>query len=139
MAGDPKLDMLRSVSLFAELGQRDLEQVARLADEIDVPGGRVLMREGDRGAEMFVIVSGEAKIERDGQEVARSGPGSVLGEIALLSETPRNATVTTTEPSRLLVLAHREFHSLLADVPAVRTCVMDELARRLRTLQPDQA
>jgi CRP-like cAMP-binding protein len=139
MAGDPKLDMLRSVSLFAKLGQRDLEQVARLADEIDVPGGRVLMREGDRGAEMFVIVSGEAKVERGGQEVALSGPGTVLGEIALLSESPRNATVTTTEPSRLLVLAHREFHSLLADVPAVRTCVMDELARRLTKLQPDQA
>jgi CRP-like cAMP-binding protein len=139
MAGDPKLDMLRSVSLFAGLRQRDLEQVARLADEIDVPGGRVLMREGDRGAEMFVIVSGEAKVERNGQEVARSGPGTVLGEIALLSESPRNATVTTTEPSRLLVLAHREFHSLLADVPAVRTCVMDELARRLSRLQPDQA
>ncbi len=139
MAGDPKLDMLRSVSLFAGLRQRDLEQVARLADEIDVPGGRVLMREGDRGAEMFVIVSGEAKVERNGQEVARSGPGTVLGEIALLSESRWNATVTTTEPSRLLVLAHREFHSLLADVPAVRTCVMDELARRLSRLQPDQA
>jgi CRP-like cAMP-binding protein len=138
MAGDPKLEMLRSVSLFSALGQRDLEQVAQLADEIDLPAGKVLMREGDRGAEMFVIVSGEAKIERDGREIDRSGPGTVLGEMALLSETPRTATVTLTEPSRLLVLAHREFHSLLADVPAVRTCVMDELARRLQKLQPDQ-
>jgi CRP/FNR family transcriptional regulator, cyclic AMP receptor protein len=139
MAADTKLDMLRSVSLFAALGNRDLEQVARLADEIDVPAGKVLMREGDRGAEMFVIVSGEAKVERGGQEIGRSGPGSVLGEIALLSEGPRTATVTVTAPSRLLVLAHREFHSLLADVPAVRTCVMDELARRLRAQEPGQA
>jgi CRP-like cAMP-binding protein len=136
---DPKIDRLRSVSLFSALGDRDLERVASLADEVDLPEGKVLIRQGEWGAEMFVVVSGEAIVDRDGVEVARAGPGTVIGEIALLSEGPRTATVTLTAPSRLFVLAHREFHSLMDTVPAVRECVLDELARRLRNHEADRA
>jgi CRP-like cAMP-binding protein len=136
---DPKIDRLRSVSLFSGLGDRDLERVASLADEVDLPEGKVLIRQGEWGAEMFVVVSGEAIVDRDGVEVARAGPGTVIGEIALLSEGPRTATVTLTAPSRLFVLAHREFHSLMDAVPAVRECVLDELARRLRNHEADRA
>ena len=139
MPADAKLDMLRSIPLFREMGKRELENVGRLADTVDVPAGKVLMREGEFGSEMFVISSGTLAVERDGREVARLGPGSVVGEIALLSEGPRTATVTAAEPSTLLVLAHREFHTLMEDSPDMRRCVTDELARRLRGLEADRA
>lgn len=139
MAADGKVEALRAVSLFGGLRQRELEQVAQLADEVDLPAGHVLMREGESGSQMFIIASGEAKVERGGREIAREGPGSFLGEMSIVSEGPRTATATLTQPSHLFVLAHREFHSLMDDVPAVRTCVMDEVARRLRALEPDKA
>jgi CRP-like cAMP-binding protein len=139
MAGDAKIEALRSVRLFSDLRQRDLEQVAQLADEVDVPEGHVLMREGEIGSQMFVIVSGEARVERGGRQIAVLGPGSHLGEMALVAEGPRVATATVTKPARMFVLAHREFHSLMEDVPSVRDCVLNEVARRLRELEPDQA
>jgi len=139
MAADGKIEALRSVSLFSELSQRDLEQVAQLADAVDLPAGHVLMREGQNGTQAFVIASGEAQVEQGGRTLATVGPGSVLGEMALLAEGPRVATATLTKPSRLFVLAHREFHSLMESQPAVRDCVLNEVARRLRELEPEKA
>jgi CRP/FNR family cyclic AMP-dependent transcriptional regulator len=139
MAADGKMEALHSVPLFSDLGQRDLAQVAQLADEVDLPAGHVLMRQGDNGSQMFIILSGEALVERNGQELARLGPGAVLGEMAILAEGPRVATATLTEASRLFVLAHREFHSLMESQPAVRDCVLTEVARRLRELEPEKA
>jgi CRP-like cAMP-binding protein len=137
--GDVKLDLLLTVPLFADLSRKDIESVGRLADTVDVPAGKVLMREGQSGAEMFVIASGSVVVERGGREVARLGKGDVVGEGALLSEGPRTATVTTAEPSTLFVLGHREFHTLLADNAEVRRCVFDEVARRLRNIESDRA
>lgn len=139
MAADGKMEALHSVPLFSDLRPRDLEQVAQLADEVDLPEGHVLMRQGDTGSQMFIIVSGEAKVERNGRELATVGPGSVLGEMAIVAEGPRVATATLTKPSHLFVLAHREFHSLMESQPAVRDCVLTEVARRLRNLEPDKA
>lgn len=129
---DPKVDLIASVSIFSGMGRRELEQVAQLMDEVDVPAGKVLMRQGETGKEMFVVVQGRVSVERDGKVVAESGPGSAMGEIALLSEGPRTATVTTLEPSRLLVAGHREFHSLMDQHPSVRLCVLNGLANKLR-------
>jgi CRP/FNR family cyclic AMP-dependent transcriptional regulator len=139
MAGDAKVEALRKVSLFSGLRDRDLEQVARLVDEVDLPEGHVLMREGDPGSQAFVIATGEARVVRGGRDVATLGPGSVLGEMALVAEGPRVATATLTKPAHLFVLAHRDFHSLMDDVPQVRDCVLTEVARRLRALEPDKA
>lgn len=136
---DPKLDMLRGVSLFGTMSGKELEAVGRLADTVDVPEGHVLMRQGASGGEMFVIASGGVRVERDGRDLGRLGPGDVVGEMALLSEGPRNATVTTTEPSTLFVLAHREFHSLMDQSADVRRCVLDAVAGRLRTLDEMRA
>jgi CRP-like cAMP-binding protein len=88
---------------------------------------------------MFVMSSGEALVERAGRQIARLGAGSVLGEMALVAEGPRMATATLTEPAHLFVLAHREFHSLMEDIPAVRDCVLNGVARRIRELEPDKA
>jgi CRP-like cAMP-binding protein len=109
-----------------------------LADEVDVPAGRCLMAQGDRGVEMFVIVSGQVRVERDGTRINTLGPGEFFGEIALLDGGPRTATVTADEPTRLLVLTHREFHSLMEEFPHVAAEVLNALAHRIRRLEPDQ-
>jgi len=132
MAADSKLDMLRGVSLFRSMSRKELAAVEQLADTVDVPAGHVLMRQDDTAGEMFVIARGGVVVERNGREVGRLGPGDVVGEMALLSEAPRTATVTTTEPSTMFVLAHREFHSLMDQSPDVRRCIFDSVAERIR-------
>ena len=134
---DEKLELLKRVPLLSGLGRREIEEVGRLAEEIDVPTGKVLMREGEPGREFFVLVDGSVGIERGGRSVGSINPGEFLGEIALLSEGPRTATATTTAASKLLVLGHREFHSLMDQFPAIRTCVLEALAKRIRTLDPE--
>jgi CRP/FNR family transcriptional regulator, cyclic AMP receptor protein len=134
MARDEKLELLRTVPLFAGLSKRELQRIGELADEVDLPADRVLMRQGDYGAEMMVIVDGSARIERDGAVIAERGEGEVLGEIALLDGGPRTATVTLTRPSRLLVLGRREFQTAMDELPEVRLRVLEAVAHRLRSL-----
>ena len=134
MARDEKIDLLRTVPLFQRVRDRELERISALADIVDLPAARTIMRQGDRGAEMFVVVSGSARVERDGESLGERGAGEVLGEIALLDGGPRTATVTLTEDSRLLVLARREFQSLLDEFPDVRLQILETVAHRLRTL-----
>lgn len=133
-SGDPKIDLIKSVSLFSGMGRKELEQVAQLMDEVDVPAGTVLMRQGEIGHDMFVIARGRVSVERNGKLIAEHGPGASMGEVALLSEGPRTATVTALEPSTLLYAAHREFHSLMDQHPSVRLCILDGLASKIRLL-----
>lgn len=137
MARDEKLDLLRTVPIFAGLGRREIERLGQLCDEVDLPAGRVLMRQGESGGEAIVIVEGRARVERDGRTVAERTSGDVIGEISLLGEGPRTATVTLTEPSRLLVIGHREFHTLMDEMPSVRLTILSALAQRIRELEPD--
>lgn len=137
MAHDEKIDLLRTVPLFRGLGNRELERISALTDIIDLPSDRQIMVQGERGAEMFVLVSGAARVERDGQSLGEREPGTVLGEIALIDGGPRTATVTLTTDSRLLVLARREFHAMLDEFPDVRMQVLETVAHRLRSLEHD--
>jgi CRP/FNR family cyclic AMP-dependent transcriptional regulator len=134
MVRDEKIELLRTVPLFHGLRDRDLERISALADIIDLPADRRIMTQGDRGAEMFVLVAGSAHIERDGESLGERGAGEVLGEIALLDGGPRTATVTLTQPSRMLVLARREFHALMDEFPDVRLHILETVANRLRSL-----
>ena len=134
MAADAKMEILKRVSLFSSMSRKDLESVGRLADEVDVPAGKTLLRQGDHGNEMYVIASGSVRVERNGKEIATLGPGQAVGEMSLLSEGPRLATVTTVEPTTAFVLGHREFHTLLADSAELRQCILDNLAKRIRML-----
>jgi CRP/FNR family cyclic AMP-dependent transcriptional regulator len=136
-AKDEKLELIRHVPLFERCGRRDLEQIGQLADEVDVPAGTVLIREGATGHEFFVVIEGALRIEQNGKLISRLGPGNFVGEIALVDGGPRTATVIADEPSRLLVLAHREFHSLLEQNPGIQLQVLQALARRVRTLSPE--
>ena len=134
---DQKLELLKKTPLLSELGGHELEEVGRLVDEVDVPAGRVLMREGDTGREFFIVVDGTVGIDRGGTRIRTIEPGGFFGEIALLAEGPRTATATTDGPATLLVLGHREFHTLMDRYPSIRDCILGSLAKRIRTLQPE--
>jgi len=137
VARDEKLDLLHRIPLFNAFDQRRLERLGMLADEVDVGAGKVLMRQGDSGSDMMVIVSGGVSVERDGSRLNTLGPGDFFGEIALVDGGPRTATVTAEEPSRLLVITHRDFHSMMDEFPEVADQVMNALANRVRHLEPD--
>jgi CRP-like cAMP-binding protein len=136
---DEKLALLAKVPLLAGLGPKDLESVGRLADEVDVPAGKVLTREGDSGDEFFVIVDGTVGISRDGERVRELGPGEWFGELALLGNIPRTATATAAEPARLLVLGHREFVTLLKDQPAIQGRLLKSVASWVGSMTPDRS
>src|SRR5579885_3337765 len=91
-----KIDVLRQIPLFADLSRRHLDEIAKHADEIDATAGTVLMRQGEIGHELVIIVEGEARVDRDGRELARFGDGSFVGEMALLDGLERSAAVTIT-------------------------------------------
>ena len=136
MAGkDPKLELLKTIPLFATCGTGDLQRVAQLVDEVDIPDGKVIMRQGETGTEMFIVASGVARAERDGRHLADLGPGSVFGEMSIIAEGPRTATVTAVEPIRAFVVAHREFHSLMDNFPDFKMRVLEGLATKVRRLE----
>src|SRR5438552_3666502 len=112
---DPKRDELKAIPLFAQLPHRDFGLVARNSDVVDVPAGATLIREGDSGHEFFAIAEGEVEISQSGTHVATEHAGDFFGEIALLHDIPRTATVTAKTPVRLYVLTSHAFRSLLAD------------------------
>jgi len=126
-----KIELIRSVPLFASCSKSELAEIASLADEIDLPEGKVLIREGDTGREFFVLIDGTAKVERGGSKVAGLSPGDFFGEIALVAKTPRNATITTTAPVRALVITDRAFRQLLDKSPQIAVGVLTALAERL--------
>lgn len=136
MAGaDSKQELLQSISIFSACGSRDLAELGQLLDEVDIPDGKVITREGDTAREMFIIASGTARVEKDGRALAELGPGGVIGEMALISEGRRNATVTADGPVKAFVAGHREFHSLMDRYPDFRLRVLEGLAKKIRMLE----
>jgi CRP-like cAMP-binding protein len=126
-----KADLIRNVPLFTHCTKSELAELTKIADEIDVPEGKELTREGDRGREFFVLLDGNAVVRRGGRKVNQLGPGDFFGEIALVSRSPRTATVTTTTPARLLVITGASFKSLLEHQPKIQLRVLEALADRL--------
>jgi CRP/FNR family transcriptional regulator, cyclic AMP receptor protein len=132
-----KLDLISSVPLFAGCSKRELREIARLADEVDVAAGRVLIGEGERvGREFLVIVEGSARVTRKGRRISKLGPGDWAGEIALIADVPRTAAVTATSPMRLLVVTARDFRSLLYASPSIAAKVLSVLGKRLAPTAP---
>ena len=126
-----KIDLIKGVPLFSSASKQELAEIASIADEIDLPEGKVLIQEGDSGREFFVLIGGTAEVERGGKKVASIGPGDFFGEISLISKTPRNATITTTSPVRALVITDRAFRTLLDHSPQIQIGVLTALAERL--------
>jgi CRP-like cAMP-binding protein len=134
---DQKLELLKGTPLLAGLGRKDIEEVGRLVDEVDLRAGYVLMREGDIGREFFVIIDGQVRIDKGGSTIRTIGPGDFLGSIALVTEGPRTATATTETPCRLLVLNHGAFHQLMDQYPSIRLAVFEAMAKQIRALDTE--
>ena len=131
LAKDRKVELLRAVPLFAECSRRELREISEAVDEVVVPAGTLLTKEGARGREFIVIVDGAAEVRRRGRKVNELGAGDFLGEIALVSRAPRTATVRTTQPTHALVITAPTFRSLLRRTPSMQWKVMEALAERL--------
>lgn len=139
MARDEKLEKLRQVPLFAHLDKRETERLSMLADQLDVPDGQVLTRQGASGGEFFIVLDGKVAIEKDGQRIATMNPGDFLGEIALIDGKPRTATARADGDARLLVIGRAPFHELMDEFPSIRISVLEALAERVRAHEPEIA
>jgi CRP/FNR family transcriptional regulator, cyclic AMP receptor protein len=131
LSKNSKLAAIAGVPLFARCSKGELSRIAQLADEIDLPPGKTLTKEGARGREFFVLLEGSAEVLRGNQRIATMGGGDFFGEIALVTELPRTATVTTTSPVHALVITDRAFRELMRDSPSIQGKVLQELAARL--------
>lgn len=129
---DRKIERIRQIGLFRAFSDKELEDVARHVDEVDADTGEVLTRQGAKGQEVLVIVEGGARVERDGQELAALGPNDVVGEMSIIDQQPQSATVTVTEPSRLLVMHRTDLVRLMDEVPGFTRKVLESVVQRLR-------
>jgi CRP-like cAMP-binding protein len=128
---DAKIDLLKHVPLFADASRRELREISMVADEMVLPSGSILAREGESGRELVVIVEGAADVMRRGRKINSVASGDFVGEIAIVTDSPRTATVKTTQPTHALVLTRRDFRSLMKRVPSIQLKVLEALARRL--------
>ncbi len=126
-----KLELLKTVPLFAHCSKKELAAIATEADELDVPAGRALTIEGDSGREFVVIVEGAADVQRQGESLNTLRDGDFFGEIALLTGGPRTATVTSKSQCHLLILTDRAFRRVTDAMPSVNEKVLQALAERL--------
>jgi CRP-like cAMP-binding protein len=125
------MELIRRVPLFSRCSKRELSEVASLADEVDLREGKELTRQGQRGREFFVLVEGSAEVRKNGRKINTLKDGDFFGEIALVSQTPRTATVVATSPIRALVITDRAFRQLLSHSPEIQGKVLEALAERL--------
>jgi len=126
-----KVELLKRVPLFADCSRNELEQIAQIADEIDFPAGKTLIRQGSPGKQFFVVIEGTVEVEQDGKKFPPRGGSEFFGEIALVSGWPATATVTTLAPTRALVIAPRQFRALLDQQPSIQRRVLHSFSERL--------
>lgn len=134
---DRKMEALKRAPLFEDLARKELVQLARVSEDLEVPAGRVLCEEGEIGHEFFVIVDGEIEVTRNRRRVATRSSGDFFGEIALIEEIPRTATVTAKTPLRFFVLTRQAFAEMIDANPSVERKVLRALARRVVELSRD--
>jgi CRP-like cAMP-binding protein len=126
---------LKDVPFFSHLSKRQLAAVAQLTDEVDVEPGRVLAREGDVGQEFFVIIDGTAEVLRGDSPIAELGPGEFFGEMALIEEERRVATVRAISPMRVIVMTRQSFRSIDQTIPEVNQAVTEAIKERRAALE----
>jgi CRP/FNR family cyclic AMP-dependent transcriptional regulator len=126
-----KIDVLNRVPLFGGVSKRGMKEIAKIADEIDLPAGKELIREGDPGRQFFVLLDGRAEVRRKGRKVNTLGAGDFFGEISLVTERPTTAAVTLTEPASALVISRPAFRRLLLAEPGIQLQVLETLAERV--------
>jgi len=127
-------ERLARIPLFEGLSKKQLSQVSRLMTPLDLKAGKVIARQGEVGREFLILLEGQVEVARDGKIIAVRGAGDFIGEIALLDNRPRTATVTARTDVVVEVLNRGEFASLLAEAPELSSQVMATMARRLAAL-----
>jgi CRP-like cAMP-binding protein len=132
MLRNAKIDLLRRVHLFSGCSKRELNEIARIADEIDFPSGKTLITQGQPGKQFFVVLDGTVDVVRDGEMLPELRGGSeFFGEISLVSGSPATATVRTASPVRALVITPGHFQVLLEKSPAIQRRVLMSFSERL--------
>jgi CRP/FNR family cyclic AMP-dependent transcriptional regulator len=130
---DAKVELLKRVPLFAGCSKSELRELAKTADELDIREGTVLTREGRTAKEFFVLVDGTAQVTKKGKKIAELKAGDWFGEIALITDSPRTATVTATSAADVLVITDRRFRTVVETMPSIAlkvlSCVGERLAR----------
>jgi CRP/FNR family transcriptional regulator, cyclic AMP receptor protein len=134
---DTKTAALKQAPLFGGLSNRQIAKIARLSDDLDVPSGAVLCKEGSSGQEFFMIIDGQADVTRGEKHVATLTNGDFFGEIALLEPMKRTATVTASTPLSFFVVTRQAFNSVIRTDPEIELRVLRRLARRLAELAGD--
>jgi CRP/FNR family cyclic AMP-dependent transcriptional regulator len=127
-----QVEFLATVPLFSALTRDELKRVVRAAEELDAAAGDELVTEGRVGREFFLILDGEAIVRRNGRRVATLGTGDWFGELSLIDNQPRSATVVAATDMKLLVLGQAEFGGLLQTVPSMAAKLLRGMALRLR-------
>ena len=128
---DARIDRLRSVPLFSACSDKELAFIASRADEVDLPAGKVLTEKGKSGGDFFIILEGTAEVESD-KGKRTLGPGDFFGEIALIDNGPRTATVKAATPLRCLVLGHSQFRDVLHQNGEIAVKILRAVTERLR-------
>ena len=132
--GPSKIDLLADIPLFSACTKKELSKIASLADQVSVDNGTEVTTEGARGWEFFVIADGAAGVYVGGRKIDELRRGDFFGEMALLDQGPRSATVKALGPMSLYVIGAKEFRRLLDEVPFVSRRILQGMAKRLRGL-----
>ena len=122
---------LEGIWLFSSLSRKELESLARWADEIDVPSGHALVEQGEFAHEFFVIEDGAAEVVQNGERIAELGAGDFFGEIGLLETDRRTASVVAQTPLRAIVMFQREFKQMEREMPVVAERIRAAIRARL--------
>lgn len=129
---DRRAELLAGCPLFRGIDQNGLAHLADRATPVDFPPGHVIARQGEIGTGFFVVIEGLVRVVRDGDVVARLGPGEFFGELSVLDRMPRNATVSAEQPTTCLALASWDFEKVLLEQPALTLAILRGVAARLR-------
>ena len=129
---DDKLEALKQTSLFAALDKKHLNAIAKVTDRVNVKAGRVLIHEGQVVTHMYILIEGSASVKLDDTVVATLGPGSVIGELAMVDDAPSSATVTIEEQSVVWLIARAGFLPVWEDYPEISHTMLKAVVKRLR-------
>jgi CRP/FNR family transcriptional regulator, cyclic AMP receptor protein len=125
---------LKNIPLFAGLNRKERKALAPRADEIDLEQGREVVREGEFPYEFFAIEEGTAEVRRGDQLLAELGPGDFFGEMGLVSDTRRNATVIATSPLTVVVMTGQAFRQTARELPEVARKIREAIDERANQL-----
>ena len=129
---DRRAELLAGCPLFRGIDRAGLAGLVEVATPVDFPAGHVIARQGEIGTGFFVVIEGVVRVVRDGEILARLGPGEFFGELSVLDRMPRNASVIADSETRCLALASWDFEKVLLDQPALTLTILRGVATRLR-------